>query len=334
MEDLVNYSNNECKGLQRWEISKENPSVFVSPLLDEDGKEVSGDGYSTATFSFDPSFTKTEPDVQSKENNSSMNNLLLEFDKVETDDEQDFRSEDMNIMNLSGLDLDPDSLPILLDEWYSFQPLAESGCPFIKLHHAGLPSEFLHCPLPRTSNDTRSKQILAGMNDLSTGVSIKVQFIVNNLNDCLGIWPQLFLQKLNAVLVTGDQATIIAILSKDEFAIMKQLVSYYSKETKCSMVFRYFCFFYNAFSRNFVQVLPSIIKHQLLAQLQIDFSLAAQDSCRCKLNHHCVCQCEPDEEHRTVGSLEQLKITATLMYYLICKIGNHAVNANDIYEGE
>ncbi|ODM92429.1 hypothetical protein Ocin01_14255 [Orchesella cincta] len=328
---LVSYKDIEDKGLHhRWENSKQRPIASVSAFSMERNQEefinkCSSPVICGPTFKVDPA-----PQKSFHMDNSSMNNLLIRFDKVELDEEECVVTEDFNA-NRQGL-LDPDSVPLHSDEWYSFQPLANCGCPFSKLHHSGLPTEFLHCPLPRTNNDMRSKQILAGMNDLSTGVSIKVQFIVNNLNDCLGIWPQLFLQKLNAILVHGDRATIITILTKDDFAILKQIVSYYSKETKCSMVFRYFCFLYNAFSRNMIQVLPSIIKNQLLIQLQIDFSLASQDSCRCKLNHSCVCQCEPDEEHRNVGSLEQLKITAILMYYLVCKIGNHAVNTNDIYE--
>lgn len=86
------------------------------------------------------------------------------------------------------------------DSWYSDQKPMLEGCPFKGFHHAGLPSEFLNNPFcPAT--DKRSQNILSGMGDHSTGILMKMQFIVNNLKDCMGIWQQLFLQNLNSLIV-------------------------------------------------------------------------------------------------------------------------------------
>jgi len=75
--------------------------------------------------------------------------------------------------------------------------IAQCDCPYSQLHHQ-TPSELLSYPEILEQND---KSILFGIDDFSSKVEQKIGFIVQNLKDCGGIWPIMFLEKLNKIIV-------------------------------------------------------------------------------------------------------------------------------------
>jgi hypothetical protein len=74
---------------------------------------------------------------------------------------------------------------------------SEAECPFYKLHHKS-PYEFLNF----SQIPDEDKTLLFGIDDdNSSKVDQKIAFIVGNLRNSTGVWPMMFLEKLNKITV-------------------------------------------------------------------------------------------------------------------------------------
>jgi hypothetical protein len=93
-----------------------------------------------------------------------------------------------------------------------------------------------------------------------TGKTCKIEhtinFLVDNLKDCGGIWPMMFIEKLNRILVRADEEVLKGCFGdKDEFSLLNKLIDLFTEEKRCALLFRYQCLFYNMLNRRIVHPL-------------------------------------------------------------------------------
>lgn len=157
--------------------------------------------------------------------------LLQNYETVRTPDETgDWRQ--MLIPSSSILEEESDPIAISKSNSRTKEAIiiidlfGAGGCPFAKLHHK-TPCEFLSLPHPLPEITDEDKNMLLEIDDLSSNVADKIKFIVENLANCGGIWPLMFIEKLNRLIVRNFLALFWHYVNSSRFPIILYLLTFH-----------------------------------------------------------------------------------------------------------